>query len=77
VGKKADLILLNADAPGLLSAANPVDLVVYSAGPEHVESVYIEGERMVHNGDVRGWDAAEAAGRVRRTSKAVADRAFG
>jgi 5-methylthioadenosine/S-adenosylhomocysteine deaminase len=77
VGKKADLILLNADAPALLSAANPVDLVVYSAGPEHVESVYIEGERMVHKGDVRGWDGAEAAARVRRTSQAVADRAFG
>jgi len=76
VGKKADLVLLDADAPALLSAANPVDLVVYSAGPEHVKSVYIEGERIVHNGEVRGWDAAESAEKVREASRAVADRAF-
>lgn len=75
IGKKADLLLLNADSPALLSGADPVDLVVYSAGPEHVESVYIEGERRVHRGRVIGWDTPIDAEKVRKAAKAVAERA--
>jgi 5-methylthioadenosine/S-adenosylhomocysteine deaminase len=76
VGKKADMVLLNADAPGLLGALRPVEQVVYSAGPEHVESVYIQGQRVVQNGVVKGWEPAVEAPKVRAAAKRVADRAF-
>lgn len=75
VGKKADLLLLNSDSPALLSGGDPIDLVVYSGGPEHVESVYIEGVRRAHRGQVSGWDAQREAGIVRSTAKNVAARA--
>jgi len=76
VGKRADLVLVDADAPGLLGSRDPIQQLVYAAGPEHVDSVYIDGERVVHKGQVAGWDGPAEAQRVLTAADEVAARAF-
>ena len=63
-------------APGLLGSRDPIQQLVYAAGPEHVDSVYIDGERVVHKGQVAGWDGPAEAQRVLTAADEVAARAF-
>ena len=73
VGKRADLVLLDADSPALTPSYDPVSTVVYAAGRADVRDVWIDGRRVLHHrrpttidvpaalADVRGRQAAVAA----------------
>ena len=50
VGKKADLILLRLPHPGPWSRELAVSHVVYATHRDEIEAVYVEGERVVHQG---------------------------
>ena len=74
-GKWADFIVINPDHPALVGDTDPVHQIVYAAGPEHVEAVYIAGERRVHEGRLENWGPEldygalrRAAGRVRKAA---------
>jgi cytosine/adenosine deaminase-related metal-dependent hydrolase len=49
VGKKADLVLHDADRPEWRPLLNPVLTLVWSADGRGVHSVWIDGERVVDN----------------------------
>ena len=59
VGRPADLVLLDADAPSVWGGGDPRAAVVYAHSPGTVREVWIEGERVVSDGAVRGWDLRE------------------
>lgn len=61
VGCDADLVILDPAAAGGLwpELGDPHARVLYGAGREHVEEVWIRGRRTVHRGDVRGLSAPE------------------
>ncbi len=46
-GKKADLVLLETESANMFPVYNPYAAVVYSAGPANVDSVWVDGRRLV------------------------------
>jgi 5-methylthioadenosine/S-adenosylhomocysteine deaminase len=57
-GKRADLLRLSADRPGLANVHDPYQQVVYCASPADVADVWVEGERRVASGRLVGHDLA-------------------
>ena len=63
VGKRADVVRLRGDRPGLANVHDPYQRVVYCASPLDVADVWIDGIMRVDNGrvtagDVGAWVAA-------------------
>jgi len=52
-GKKADLVVLDAQQPHLTPSPNPVDALVYGAQGPEIETVFCDGEPVVRDGSVR------------------------
>jgi cytosine/adenosine deaminase-related metal-dependent hydrolase len=76
-GKRADLVVLDADRPRMTPSPSPVDAVVYGGGAHAIDTVFCDGEPVVRGGSVETLsdagngllDAAEtaAAALVERT----------
>lgn len=47
VGKRADLVLLETDSVNMFPMYNPYSMLVYSANASNVDSVWVDGERLV------------------------------
>jgi 5-methylthioadenosine/S-adenosylhomocysteine deaminase len=58
-GKKADLIILNLDQLHSLPASNPYAQIVYSASPENVETVLVDGKIVMQNRELFTLNEAE------------------
>ncbi len=77
-GKAADLVVLHpAAGAGLFSAAeDPHARVLYGAGREHVEQVWVQGEPIVHRGRaVRGGTARAILKDAVRAARTLRERA--
>ena len=68
-------MVVDANHPSLIGTADPVQQLVYAAGPEHVESVYIAGQRKVHKGTLENWGPALNYDLLRTTAQKVRERA--
>lgn len=69
VGKKADFIMINTDQPHFHPFYDPVSHLVYSASGKDVSTVYINGEKIVENGDVLTLDEERIIYEVERLVK--------
>jgi 5-methylthioadenosine/S-adenosylhomocysteine deaminase len=58
-GKAADLCAVAIDDVGLMPCYDPVSLVVYSAGREHVSDVWVAGQSRVANGTLLAGNEIE------------------
>jgi 5-methylthioadenosine/S-adenosylhomocysteine deaminase len=58
VGKKADIVLLNADAPNFVPLNNPVMQLVYGETGSAVETVVVNGEVVFNAGKPTRFDSA-------------------
>ena len=56
VGKKADLALLNLDAPSLTPLGNPVAALVYAANGSEVDTVIIDGKVVLRHRELTTID---------------------
>lgn len=70
VGKRADVVVVDASGPFMTPIHNPVSALVYSALGHEVSDVMVDGEFLMRDGRLRRVD--EAA--VRRRAQAAADR---
>lgn len=70
VGCRADLIMLDPDAPSLTPQVDGAGIVVHSGSAGHVRQVFVDGEALVQDGRPTQSDARE----VVRAAQAVADR---
>jgi 5-methylthioadenosine/S-adenosylhomocysteine deaminase len=52
-GKQADLVAVELGGPGLIPCFDPVSHLVYAAGRENVTHVWVAGENLVENRDLR------------------------
>ncbi|HTM02690.1 MAG TPA: 5'-deoxyadenosine deaminase [Vicinamibacterales bacterium] len=75
VGKRADLILIDAAAPHLAPAPDPVSAIVYAARPTDVTLTMVDGEVLVRNQEAARLDAGEIAARASAEARALARRA--
>jgi 5-methylthioadenosine/S-adenosylhomocysteine deaminase len=57
-GKRADLVRLRGDRPGLANVHDPRQQVVYCASPTDVADVWVDGVRRVADGRLVGHDLA-------------------
>ena len=71
----ADLVLLRATAAGTLVAAPTLDALVQHAGPEHVESVMIDGQWAMRAGRILAFDEAAALRDAQAQAAALHERA--
>ncbi|UVE94163.1 amidohydrolase [Dietzia sp. B32] len=78
VGKKADLVVLDGDDPTLANVHDPYQAVVFVAGSREVDQVWIDGVRVVDDGDVVNVDPREIAAESRSVAaRLVSDASLG
>jgi 5-methylthioadenosine/S-adenosylhomocysteine deaminase len=71
VGKRADLVLLDADSPSLTPSYDAASTVVYAAGRGDVRDVWIDGRRVLRDRALTTIDLAAALDGVRARQGAV------
>ncbi len=75
IGKKADFIVINMDAPHLTPAWDPVSTIVYAAVGTDVDTVVIDGQLVMQGRKVLSLDENAVLAEVRQRYVQVADRA--
>jgi cytosine/adenosine deaminase-related metal-dependent hydrolase len=75
VGKKADFILVNMDAPHLTPAWDPVSTIVYAAHGTDVDTVVIDGKLVMEGRKVLTLDERAILEDVRKRYREVGERA--
>jgi 5-methylthioadenosine/S-adenosylhomocysteine deaminase len=69
-GKKADIILLDMDSPGMVPSFNPVKNLVYGlGGGGAVDTVIIDGETVIEDGEIRTLDKIEVYRRAEEVGR--------
>lgn len=74
VGKRADLVLFDADAPPWIPLHNPVSNLVYAASGSTVSSVFVGGVCVVDEGALTGIDEGQLLVRARSALPDFVDR---
>jgi 5-methylthioadenosine/S-adenosylhomocysteine deaminase len=59
VGKRADIVRMRGDLPGLANVHDPYQRVVYSSGPADIADVWVDGIRRVAGGTITAGDVHE------------------
>ncbi|MBF2047934.1 MAG: amidohydrolase [Elainella sp. C42_A2020_010] len=59
VGKKADLVLYNLTSLSLLPRTDPIGLLILGRPAQAVDSVWVDGQQVVANGEVTTIDVAQ------------------
>jgi 5-methylthioadenosine/S-adenosylhomocysteine deaminase len=75
VGKRADLVLIDAASSNLAPAPDPFSALVYSAQPADVRLTMVDGEIVVKDGVAVGMDATEISREAHAEARALAARA--
>lgn len=64
VGAKADLVLVDARHPAMLPGRDPLRSLIHSAADRAVRDVYVDGVKVVENGEAVNLNYADAAVRL-------------
>lgn len=75
VGKAADIVVLRQDGLHVAPAADPVSTIVYGSQSQDVEHVFVSGQHVVADGQLRTLDASEVATVARREARRLLRRA--
>jgi cytosine/adenosine deaminase-related metal-dependent hydrolase len=75
VGKRADVIVVSADAPNIGVITDPARLLVTAAQPANVDTVIADGRVLKRHGTLTGYDVAELAASSRSALAGVLSRA--
>jgi len=78
-GMKADVILIDVDRPHLQPLVlgkneNVTSAIVFGATGRDVTDVFVNGKRIVNNGELASVDVTELIARVRQTAEKIADK---
>jgi 5-methylthioadenosine/S-adenosylhomocysteine deaminase len=74
-GRRADLVRLRGDRPGLANVHDPRQQVVYCTSPADVADVWVDGRRRVTDGELVGSDLAELVAASRPLAAELVSRA--
>jgi len=71
-GKKADIILLDMDSPGMVPSLNPVKNLVYGfGGGWAVDTVLVDGKTIMEGGEIRTIDEGEVYSRAEEVGREI------
>lgn len=73
-GCRADLVLVDVTHPMMRPARDPVRSLIYAAGDRALKAVYVDGQRVVEDGEVLTIDYPAAAAHLHEAQKRVAAR---
>jgi 5-methylthioadenosine/S-adenosylhomocysteine deaminase len=76
-GKRADVVVVRLDRPGLLPLHDPVSTLVYSAQDQDVAWVFCAGEAVAQDGRPLHFEMDAAIDDARRRARRIADEAGG
>jgi 5-methylthioadenosine/S-adenosylhomocysteine deaminase len=74
-GKRADLIVIDADRPHLVPGPDPYSTIVYAARAADVRTTIVDGEVLVHDGRTVRTDAAAITAEARAAARELVTRA--
>jgi len=74
-GKRADLIVVGADAPHQTPGGDPYSVLVYASGPRDVRLTMVDGEIVARDGDVVWADRGRIAADARTAARLLMTRA--
>ncbi len=74
-GCRADLVLVDITHPMMRPARDPVRSLIYAAGDRAIRAVFVDGQKVVENGEVLTMDYPAAAAALHEAQARVADRA--
>jgi 5-methylthioadenosine/S-adenosylhomocysteine deaminase len=72
VGKKADVIVVDARSPHMIPLYNPISSLVYSANGADVKDVIVNGRLLMKDRSIQTLDAEEIMGKVNAISREIA-----
>ena len=75
VGAKADLVLLDLEAPGMRPVRDPLRSFFFSAADRAVRHVFVDGNRVVKEGEVLTIDRAGLSGPLQESQEAFVKNA--
>ncbi len=75
VGKRADLVLVDADRPHLAPGSDPMSTLVYAAAGTDVRTTIVDGEVLVDEGAAVRLEAGEVTAAARGAARTLLDRA--
>lgn len=70
VGAKADLVLLDLDAPGMRPVRDPLRSFFFSAADRAVRHVFVDGRQVVKDGEVQTIDCGRLASSLQQSQQA-------
>lgn len=73
-GCRADFVLVDITHPMMRPARDPVRSLIYAAGDRALKAVYVDGTKVVENGEVLTMDYRAAAAHLHEAQQRVADR---
>lgn len=73
VGKFADLLIVETDSVNMQPIYDYYSVMVYSANPSNVDTVFVNGEMLVRNKKLVKFDLKEIQSEVRNMNKKVSD----
>jgi cytosine/adenosine deaminase-related metal-dependent hydrolase len=76
-GLRADLLLLRAASAGTLAAEPTLDVLVHHGGPEHVDSVMIDGAWVLRSGRILAFDEPAVIAQAQYQAAALRERVAG
>lgn len=76
-GKRADLVLVNLEELNSVPHPDPVSALVYSAQPNQVETVMVDGNLVVHEGKLLTLDEVKVRRAAQEQIQVLHSRAFG
>ena len=72
VGCKADFSLVDITHPMIRPAYDPIRSLIYSAGDRALKALYVDGNKVVEDGEVLTMDYRQAAEHLHEAQKRVA-----
>ena len=73
-GCRADFVLVDITHPQMRPARDPVRSLIYAAGDRALKAVYVDGTKVVENGEVLTMDYRAAAQHLHESQQRIADR---
>ncbi|CAM3949561.1 5-methylthioadenosine/S-adenosylhomocysteine deaminase [Bordetella tumbae] len=74
VGAKADVVLVDLKHPMMSPYRDPVRSLIYAAGERAIDTVYVDGAKVVENGEVLTIDRAAAAAGVQEAQQRAIEK---
>jgi 5-methylthioadenosine/S-adenosylhomocysteine deaminase len=71
-GKRADIVRFDGDSFGAAVVHDPYQQIVYGAGPESIADVWVDGHRLLGNGEFLAFDPKSVVPKVRELARALA-----